>query len=390
PYGAEALTAHVLAAAVEAAAAACGGMPGGVVLVHPDGLDPYRTGLLAEAARLAGIPPIATALIAHHDAVSAAGTSGHGPAAGAAAHGWQRWPAADDGAATVAVVAGGAGTGAAALAALATSGGAADAAVFAGGPQGTPLTPAAGPTGTPLTPTAGPTGTPLTPTAGPTGTPLTPGGGPGSQATGRTLVKPRKPWVKVAVGGAAAAAAVATTVVIVLGDDAPATPVTVERDVATTTPKAPDNTDGADTGGTSTTGAGGDRFDVSGLLGTYLGPCEPYLSDDGASQGSWTFEDTGVDQVTMTADGFEFVTADCTGDRTNVVTMPWVFTIVGVTEVEGIPAWQIIDQAGEKGVVAVTPDGTMRFGSPGSPAGADGFPIQLDPIEQAAQRVTTA
>ena len=131
---------------------------------------------------------------------------------------------------------------------------------------------------------------------------------------------------------------------------------------------------------------------VTGVAGRAVTWCFVVTNTGDTRLAPVTLEDAdlGVDQVTMTADGFEFVTADCTGDRTNVVTMPWVFTIVGVTEVEGIPAWQIIDQAGEKGVVAVTPDGIMRFGSPGSPAGADGFPIQLDPIEQAAQRVTTA
>jgi hypothetical protein len=212
PYGIDSLVGHLMASIVSLARNQFGSEPGAVLLVHDAGLDEYRTGLMNESARLAGIPLADVVLVSRTEADEAAneigGTvpTGLGSVAGAAAIGWIRRPDAeesdDDRAAAVllgsaagaagaaAVVAGGAVLGATVLGGEAVAAGPVAAGVAGLGPTGSPLAmPTAGPAGSPLAaPSAGPTGTPLTgPTAGPTGTPLT---GPSAGPTGTPLTGP--------------------------------------------------------------------------------------------------------------------------------------------------------------------------------------------------------
>jgi sugar lactone lactonase YvrE/actin-like ATPase involved in cell morphogenesis len=55
PYGAEALMAHLLKGIVALVSEREGGPPARIVLTHPANFGPYKTGLLHEAARLAGL-----------------------------------------------------------------------------------------------------------------------------------------------------------------------------------------------------------------------------------------------------------------------------------------------------------------------------------------------
>ena len=210
PYGIESLIGHLLSSIVSGVREQFGSDPGVVALVHDDGLDGYRTGLLTESARLAGIPVADVELVPRSEAQAAFGgveetvPGGLGSAAGAARIGWIRRPdavlpaaAAAGGislgvaAGAAAVVAGGAVLGATVLGGEAVAAGPVAGGVAGLGPTGSPLTmPTAGPAGSPLaTPTAGPTGGPLTTPAGPTGTPISTPAGP----TGTPISTPAGP-----------------------------------------------------------------------------------------------------------------------------------------------------------------------------------------------------
>ena len=248
PYGVEALIGRLIAAAVHAAGQLHGSPPGGILIVHEDGLDEFRKGLLTEAARLAGVPVSDVVLVSRSEALAAQpeqrGPGGSATANGAAHLGWKLRPdslassvglgaselgvaatgtaAGAGGAAVVATALGDSVAGASAGAALTTPAGVGPAgttlsAPAGAGPAGSPLpTPATGPTGSPLTPPAGPAGTPLTPPTGPTGSPLGPVPTPGSGGIPRVLKRPRK--MPMIIGAGVAAVAVATTVVVATKD----------------------------------------------------------------------------------------------------------------------------------------------------------------------------
>jgi hypothetical protein len=76
PYGIEALVGHVMASILRAVHRQQGEWPHLLALAHTDELDEYRRGLLAEAARLAGVPLASVALVARSRAVAAFGASG--------------------------------------------------------------------------------------------------------------------------------------------------------------------------------------------------------------------------------------------------------------------------------------------------------------------------
>ena len=209
PYGIESLVARLISSVVSGASRQLDGAPSSIALLHDDGLDDYRSGLLVEAARLAGIPLDAIALVKRSEARTAVASVGEttpgglGIAAGAARIGLARRP---DVVVPDVTAVGGAGLGAAAGGAAAVAGGAvlgvtafggeaiAAGPVAAGvaglgptgsplamptvGPAGTPISPSAGPAGTPISPSAGPAGTPISPSAGPAGTPISPSAGP--------------------------------------------------------------------------------------------------------------------------------------------------------------------------------------------------------------------
>ena len=217
PYGIESLIGHLLSSIVSGVREQFGADPGVVALVHDDGLDDYRTGLLTESARLAGIPVADVELVPRSEAQAAFGgvdetvPGGLGSAAGAARIGWIRRPdavlpaaAAAGGsslgvaAGAAAVVAGGAVLGATVLGGEAVAAGPVAGGVAGLGPTGSPLTmPTAGPAGSPLaTPTAGPTGGPLTTPAGPTGTPISTPAGPTGTPLTETLTKTTKTLAK--------------------------------------------------------------------------------------------------------------------------------------------------------------------------------------------------
>ena len=237
PYGVETLIGRLIAAANRKATQQLGSAPGGVVIVHDDGLDEFRVGLLTEAARLAGVPLANLMMVSRSEALAAslapAAPAGLETVAGAARLGWTRdrgpitaavggVAAADVGIAAtgVAAGAGGAAVAATALGEGMASAGAALTPTAGAGPAGSPLpAPSAGPTGSPLTPPAGPAGTPLTPPAGPTGSPLGPVPTPGSSGIPGVLKRPRK--IPMIIGASVAAVAVATTVVIATNNDDP-------------------------------------------------------------------------------------------------------------------------------------------------------------------------
>lgn len=406
PYGAEALTALLVATVVDTARRQLGSDPTAVVMIHDDGLDQYRAGQLTEAARLAGIAPSAIVLAARSDAVAAGGTS---VAAGGAKLGWARVPdpvapAAAGGGVAMGAAGGAAvaatGIGAAAL--IADTGAAtasAAAPIAPAGPAGTPLTPTgptgtplqpagpsgtplqpAGPTGTPIQPAAGPGGTPLQPPAsGPGGTPLTPAGPPGSPLPGGTpppavpvtapvtgpvttgigVPKPKIPkWVTIAAGGVGVAAVVAVIAVVASGGD-DKNPTLGGSDVVVEATDANGDpvTIGSDGGGTDTTlggGNGSEQFDLTPILGTWLQPCEPFLDGSGASQGSMTLESPGTNQLTLVIDGGDAVSADCSGGFESAITVTYQLSVTNAGESAGVQAF-VADQVGDPTCTSIEP-----------------------------------
>ena len=391
PYGAEALTAGVVAAAMSEARGAMRAEPGAVVIVHDDGLDPYRAGQLTEAARLAGIPPSSIFLAARSHALS---TGGSGAAGGAAQLGWILVPPTEEERSrAAAAVAGAAGGAAAVIGAEALTGTATAASMAAvAGPAGAPLTPLAGPAGAPLTPPAGPAGAPLTPPAGPTGAPLTPPTGPGG--TPLSPLRPRKFWAKPAVIATASAivvvGAVAAIVVNAKDDPAPTTTVAVADTTSSRAPTADVAGLPTTTGGPAATGDVIDEIDVSSILGTWQDECDPYIALDGASRGGWTFERTGPNQVLMTAFGYEFNTADCSDEPMNPMSWPFTFEVTGTTTIDGLPAFTVLDQRGMKGVIGINAAGMLMMGSADRvPVDANGYPTAYDPNQPPATRAAS-
>ena len=253
PFGAESLVGHVLATVLAAARDLHGGEPSAVVLVHDDGLDQYRTELLGEAARLAGVPTTAISVASRSEALAAGGG-----AVGAAALGWQRTPDPEvPGSNTAATVAGGAAAGGAVGGALAAAlgggSGVAEALGSAAGPMGTPLSAAAAP-GTPLgaapgaplsAPGAAP-GAPLSAPGAAPGTPLTPGGAaPGTPLTPPAGAAPGSP---LPTGGAAPGTPITP------GGAAPGTPLTPPSGAAPGSPLSPPS-GSAPSGGTPSGGS---------------------------------------------------------------------------------------------------------------------------------------
>ncbi len=377
PYGAEALTARVVAAVLSEARGALGAEPGAVVVVHDDGLDPYRAGQLTEAARLAGIPLGTIFLTSRTDALRTGEPSAAG---GAAQLGWTLVPPAQAaGSMTAAAVAGAAGGAAAVIGAEALTGTAtAASAASLAGPTGVPLTPPAGPTGAPITPPTGPTGAPITPPAGPGGTPLAP-------------LRPRKFWAKPAVIATASAIVVIGGVAAIAAnakdDPAPTTTVSVADTSSSRAPTGGGTDSPVTTGGPVVTGDGIEEIDVSSILGTWHDECDPYIALDGASRGGWTFERTAPNQLLMTAFGYEFNTADCSDEPTDPMSWAFSFEVTGTTTIDGLPAFTIIDQTSLKGVIGIDAAGMLMMGtSDRVPVDANGYPTAYDPNQPPATR----
>lgn len=172
PYGVEALVAKLVAGIVGSARQRQGEDPAAVVLVHPDGLDPYRAGLYAEALRLTDVPANTAFIVSQSEARAA--NPAADAAVGGAAVGWQRVPTPvdDDSGMAGPVVMGSGAAGAVVIATLLGEGldGGAALSSAAGGPQGIGLA-QPGPAGAPLG-TSGPTGTSLPGSGATTGAPL--------------------------------------------------------------------------------------------------------------------------------------------------------------------------------------------------------------------------
>ncbi len=210
PYGIESLIGHLVAAVVAAAIELHGVEPDAVALAHVDGLDDYRSGLLTEAARLAGVPIAKIIRVSYTDARRAL-TS----------------PAIDTGIdLELACGAAFAALGAAAVSETATAAFATAPATVAGSAfPGTPMPmpgaayPNAAYPGTPLpAPSVAYPGMPLaTPGSGYSGTPLTMSPNELPASTG-LLNKARPRWVPLVVG-AATVALVAASTAIAMRDD---------------------------------------------------------------------------------------------------------------------------------------------------------------------------
>lgn len=171
PYGVEALVSKLVAGVVGSARQRQGEEPAAVVLVHPDGLDPYRAGLYAEALRLTDVAANAAFVVSQSEARAA--NPAADAAVGGAAVGWQRVPTPVDEDSGIAgpVVMGSGAAGAVVIATLLGEGLDGGAALSsAAGPQGIGLA-QPGPAGAPLG-TSGPAGMSLPGSGATTGAPL--------------------------------------------------------------------------------------------------------------------------------------------------------------------------------------------------------------------------
>jgi hypothetical protein len=353
PYGIEALLAAVFRSII-AGRGSSG--PVRVGIAHPDELDAYRTGLLAEACRTAGIAADDIVLVAHGDAVQAAAAAGipiydpHAAAIGAALVAPQRKPvafappSAASNAALGAGVAATAAVGAVVGDALSSSSAAAGSAAQAVGPVGSPLTsgpagpsgvplqPAAGPAGTPLQPTSGPAGTPLQPTSGPAGTTLQPptagpagtpiAPGPALGTTGVSLASKLATKTKVLiVAGVVLIAGGVTAAVAGVGNSGSSSATT--NAVAITTVLAP--SDSATTGPTTAPGS-----TVTGQTTAEPSAAGPSAAGAACTIGRWTF--TAESALAFwnnvgAAEGATFSATSVTGDFTITVDESALWTV---------------------------------------------------------------
>jgi hypothetical protein len=398
PYGAEALVAVVLSEIVDTNTAAMGAPPDVMAIIHDDDLDPFRSSLLTEAARLAGLSAEQLVLVTR-SAAEEGSPDGDAASGGASIALAGHTPVVGDGVGT-ALAAGATGLaagGAVGLGVHVADGEVASAAGTAAGPAGTPLTTAgpsgttmgpagtplgsAGPAGTPLgsagpagTPlgSAGPPGTPLgsagpagTPlgSAGPAGTPLDTEAPPTSRAT---VPKPRPRWVPAAVvGGAAAVIAVVGVVVIAQGDDPPeaavVTTVAIVDDepgrAATTTPSADTTAPVAETTVEAATGGWVISEDIEGVLLTGVS-CDSEL-------GPWTITfDQEIPEGTMT--GTLVLTFDDQGSGTGDYSMQFVAPGVGSVDMGGDQWPARIEPSGDGYII------TMETGTSSGVATVDG------------------
>ncbi len=293
PYGVESLIGHLVGSVLLDACESSGdARPGVIGLAHSDDLDDYRSGLLVEAARLAGVPIVDLELVTYSQARSAVAATSLTVvdelllATGAAIVARSRRPATSafappsTGGGVLGAAAGGAALGGGVVGAVLASGTATAATVSTAAPAvgyaGTPLaapgaTAAGGYAGTPLSApgaTAGYGGTPLaapgtTAGGGYAGTPLS-APNPGAGYTGTPLNAPAPPQpqpqaVEHAVGhhaprgksllrgrprglhwiaGAAAVVVVAggAAVIVSNGHESSSAPVTSSAPVSTVTP----------------------------------------------------------------------------------------------------------------------------------------------------------
>ena len=373
PYGPEALIAAVLEAVLEVQSD--GGPPDALAIVHDDDLDPFRSSLLTEAARLAGVATERVVLVPRATARAAGADHAGDDASGGALVALAGIPAdggggSDGDGGGVALAAGAAGLAAGGAVGLGTQlgeGGVASAVGPAAGPAGTPLSAAGpsgvstGPTGTPLgsggptgptgTPlgSAGPTGTPLG-SAGPTGSPLGTAGPTGTPLAGPAgarapVPKTRPRWIPAAVvGGVVAVVAVVGVVVLAQGNDDPpedgvAAATTVGAGVEPVTTGASVEPSGSTEPASPTTEAAAAEFDTSAFIGEWQQECEPFLAGDGASTGRYAFEPAGPNQLALTISGIDFPTVECAGEGETIITNTSTLTIVGETVVEGRDAY---------------------------------------------------
>lgn len=428
PYGAEALLGAVLGDVIRDNTAAHGDAPDAIGLVHADGLDQFRSSLLVEAARVAGIPPERVVLVPKSAAEGAAAELddlGEAPpgAAGAAAAACAVFSDDDERRAGAAAL--GAGVAAAVAAAVigtrVLDGGIATAAGTLAGPVGAPL--AAGPAGTPLAAgpggsalssgpagapiTAGPGGTPL----GPTGTQLAPGpngaplaGPQGSPLTTAARVS-RPRWLPAAVVGGAAAVAVVVGVAVVAaqGDDEPplddvavtesaaaevtgvaevtevaeAAESTGERATVTRATAAETVAQSTTTTSEAATTSTLLSFDLAAFAGEWNSECQPFLAGDGASGGRWIFEVTGGTTMDVTLVGVDYTTVDCSdGGEIIVVQGPVVFDVYGMGTVEGREAFLAMSEI--YGNVAIATSGDELFFGIGGGGPPSAFEPQLN------------
>lgn len=420
PYGAEALLGAILGDVIRDNTAAHGDPPDAIGLVHVDGLDQFRSSLLVEAARVAGIPPDRVVLVPKSAAEGAAAELddlGEAPpgAVGAAAAACAVFGDDDERRAGAAAL--GAGVAAAVAAAVigtrVLDGGVATAAGALAGPAGTPLTAgpvgsalSSGPAGAPIT--TGPGGTPLGPTGtqlapGPAGAPMAgPQGGP--LTTAARVGRPR--WLPAAVVGGAAAVAVLVGVAVVAaqgGDDEPApavvavtesaaTEVTEVAEVAEVTEAAESTGDRATvtretaaetvTQSTTTTTEAATTttlpsFDLAAFAGEWDSECQPFLAGDGASNGRWAFEVTGGSTMNVTLVGVDYTTADCSdAGEVTIVQGPVVFDVYGTATVEGREAFLAMTDL--YGNVAIATSGDQLFFGIGGGAPPSAFEPQLN------------
>lgn len=260
PYGVESLVGVLVSTILRVTSADHGEPPLAVAFAHVDGLDDYRTGLLIEATRLAGVPVADVALVSHSEALAALRAAGIDVApelqiaTGAALV--ERARRAEAAAAssepptgTLGIVAGGAAAaGGVALGAsvLGDATSAAPTAAAGAAYTGTPMTPTgAAYSGTPLTSSgAAYGGTPLTTSgAGYTGTPIATSGAayegtsltPDDSGKRPGKLRPRRLPI---IAGAVAVVAIAAGAAIAMSsnDDPSASPATTPIAVATTPP----------------------------------------------------------------------------------------------------------------------------------------------------------
>ncbi len=401
PYGVEALVATVLADVVATNVAATGSRPDVVALVHDDALDPYRTSLLRESARVGGIAADALMLVTRSAADAAAEGSADGSAAaGAALIGVSSLPDAPErsgglaaGAAGVAAAGSAGATGAAVLGAEVGEAGIASLSGAAAGPAGAIAGPGGstvGPAGT----SAGPTGSSVGPSGVASGGAAGPGGSGSLPAAGSSIG-----WVPIAVAGVVALVVVVVGVVVLAGgDDRPAEQATAVVAPTESVVDPATVTDTVDTEpsesialtslventsveSSSATTLNPD-IDLSAFVGEWV-VCAPSPDAPNVSAAvEYSFVPAGPNQLTLEYTLLVYTdSSDCSTAGIASNSDSYLATVVGETVIDGVGAVQV-STTEENFVMGVVGD-TLRYGT--SPSGA-GLPTAFDPTQVYSRR----
>lgn len=133
---------------------------------------------------------------------------------------------------------------------------------------------------------------------------------------------------------------------------------------------------------------------ASRLVGTWRQHCQPYLPGDGASDITYSIDQTASDRLTMEGVAKDYKNTSCSGQGTIIARPKFEQRIVGTTMIDGVEVVKLIDAdavdpapADAKSVFGLD-NGQLRIGNASGARDADGFPSAFEPPASAYENIT--